>query len=240
MRSLLVIALLALTGCSSSRTELPKQPDAPTSEAIVATVGKDWDKADQKVAAAISIARENADKPAVVRGETAVALSFLPVPDAGELALARARAAKPEDQKAYGDAVAYGKKLLASIDANFAALEAQQKEALRVSQLKDARIKELTAEVERVKKEASANLWTLAGVGCALLGAVSMVFAGPKVGLPLLACGAAIGAFPFIVESEYFGIIAGTTLAAAACLGLWLLWDKVRDKVHQSDEPPKA
>jgi hypothetical protein len=240
VRSLLVIALLALTGCSSSRTELPKQPDAPTSEAIVATVGKDWDKADQKVAAAISIARENADKPAVVRGETAVALSFLPVPDAGELALARARAAKPEDQKAYGDAVAYGKKLLASIDANFAALEAQQKEALRVSQLKDARIKELTAEVERVKKEASANLWTLAGVGCALLGAVSMVFAGPKVGLPLLACGAAIGAFPFIVESEYFGIIAGTTLAAAACLGLWLLWDKVRDKVHQSDEPPKA
>jgi len=239
VRSLLVIALLALTGCSSSRPELPVQPDAPTSEAVVTTIGKEWDKADQKVAAAISIARENADKPAVVRGETAVALSFLPAPEAGELALARARAAKPEDQKAYGDAVAYGKKLLASIDANFAALEAQQKEALRISQLKDARIKELTAEVERVKQEASKNIWTLAGVGCALLGAVSMVFAGPKVGLPLLACGAAIGAFPFVVDSEYFGIIAGTTLAAAACLGLWLLWDKVRDKVHQSDEPPQ-
>jgi hypothetical protein len=237
MRSLLVIALL-MAGCATSKAPLPVQPDAPTSEAIVTTVGKDWDKADQKVAAAISIARENADKPAVVRGETAVALSFLPAPEAGELALARARAAKPEDQKAYGDAVAYGKKLLASIDANWAKVEADQKEALRVSQLKDRRIEELTAEVERVKKDAAANLWTMAAVGTAVLGALAMAFAGPKIGISLLASSAAIGAFPFIVESEYFGIIVGTSLALAACLGLYWLWDRVRDSANKSDEQP--
>jgi hypothetical protein len=239
VRLLLAICVTLLAGCATSKPPLPVQPDAPTTEAVVTNLGKEWDKADQKVAAAISIARENADKPAVVRGETAVALSFLPVPDAGELALARARAAKPEDQKAYGDAVAYGKKLLASIDANWAKVEADQKEALRVSQLKDRRIEELTAEVERVKKDAAANLWTLAGVGCALIGALATAFVGPKVGIPLLACGAAIGAFPFVIDSEYFNIIAGSTLALVAALGIWYLWDKVRDKVNAPYEPPQ-
>lgn len=228
-----------MAGCAASKPPLPVQPDAPTKESAVSTVGKEWDKADQKVAAAISIARENAEKPEVVKAETSVALSFLPAPEAGELAIARARAANPADQKAYGDAVAFGKKLLASIDANWAKVEADQKEALRVSQLKDRRIEELTAEVERVKKDAAANLWTLAGVGIAVVGAIATAFVGPKVGIPLLACGAAIGAFPFVIDSEYFNIIAGSTLALAAALGIWYLWDKVRDKVNAPYEPPQ-
>ena len=237
MRSLLVIALLALTGCSSFKPPLPVQPDAPTSEAAVTTVGKEWDKADQKVAAAISIARENAERPEVVKAETSVALSFLPAPEAGELALARARAAKA-DQKDYTAAVAFGKNLLAKIDSDWAKVEADQKEALRVSQLKDRRIEELTAEVERVKKDAASNLWTMAAVGTAVVGALAMAFLGPKTGISLLASAAAIGAFPFVVDSEYFTIIAGCTLAAAAALGLWVIWDKARDQVHKSDEQP--
>ena len=238
MRLLLVISLL-MAGCAASKAPLPEQPNAPTSEGIVATVGKQWDQADQKVAASVAIARENADKPEVVRSETSVALSFLPTPEAGELALARARAAKA-DQKDYAEAVAFGKKLLAQIDANWAKVEADNREALRVSQLKDARIKELTAEVERVKKEASANLWTMAGVGIAVIGAIAMAFTGPKVGVPLLLSGAAIGAFPFIVESEYFSYVVGISLALAAGLGIWYLYDRVSDKVHESDDHPKA
>ena len=235
MRSLLVIAL-CLTGCAASRPALPEQPNAPTSEGIVTTVGKQWDKADQKVAASVAIARENAEKPEVVRSETTVALSFLPVPSPEELALARQRAAKA-DQKDYAEAVAYGKKLLASIDANWAKVEADNREALRVSQLKDARIVELTSEVERVKREASANLWTMAGVGIAVIGAIAMAFTGPKVGIPLLLSGAAIGAFPFVVDSEYFSYIVGTTLALAAGLGIWYLWDKVKDANNENDPP---
>ena len=228
-----------MAGCAASKAPLPEQPNAPTSEGIVATVGKQWDQADQKVAASVAIARENADKPEVVRSETSVALSFLPTPEAGELALARARAAKA-DQKDYAEAVAFGKKLLAQIDANWAKVEADNREALRVSQLKDARIKELTAEVERVKKEASANLWTMAGVGIAVIGAIAMAFTGPRIGVPLLLSGSAIGAFPFIVESEYFSYIVGISLALAAGLGIWYLYDRVSDKVHESDEHPKA
>ena len=238
MRYALVISLL-MAGCAASKAPLPEQPNAPTSEGIVATVGKQWDQADQKVAASVAIARENADKPEVVRSETSVALSFLPAPEAGELAVARARAAK-NDPKEAAAAVAFGKNLLASIDKNWAKVEADNREALRVSQLKDARIKELTAEVERVKKEASANLWTMAGVGIAVIGAIATAFTGPRIGVPLLLSGAAIGAFPYIVESEYFSYIIGVSLALAAGLGIWYLYDRVSDKVHESDEHPKA
>ena len=240
MRLALVIAL-CLTGCSTSRPPLPEQPNAPTDTGIVQSVGKDWDKIDQKVAASVAIARENAEKPEVVRSETSVALSFLPAPSPEELALARQRAAKA-DQKDYADAVAYGKKLLAKIDADWAKVEAANAESLRISQLKDARIKELTAEVERVKKDMASQMWTMAAVGTAVIGALAMAFAGPKIGISLLASAAAIGAFPFVVESEYFGIIVGTTLALAAAIGLWVIWDKARDQVHKSDEqsPPKV
>jgi hypothetical protein len=225
-----------MAGCASSPKALPVQPNAPTSEGIVATVGKQWDIAEQKVASSVTIIREQADKPDVVRSEATVALSFLPVPSEPELALVRQRAASGKN---YAEAVTFGKKLLADIDKNWAKVEADNREALRVSQLKDARIVELTAEVERVKREAAANLWTMAGVGIAVIGAIATAFAGPKVGIPLLLSGAAIGAFPFVVDSEYFSYIAGGTLALAAGLGIYWLWDRVRDSANAPYEPPQ-
>jgi len=249
VRSLLVIALLALTaGCVTSRLPIPEQPNAPTSVGIVDTVGKQWDQADQKVAASVSIARENADRPEVVRSETTVALSFLPAPEAGELALARARAAKA-DQKDYAAAEAFGKKLLAQIDSNWAKVEADNREALRVSQLKDARIAELTADIDRVKAEASRNIWTLTGAGLAVIGALAFAFGGgARVGLPLLISGAFCGAVPHIIDSPYFNWLALGTAACVAGLGLWWLADKVHDKVnappadhtHDDDQAPKV
>ena len=229
-----------MAGCStSSQAPLPKQPDAPTSETSVATVGKEWDKADQKVAAAVSIARENAEKPEVVKAETSVALSYLPAPSPEELALARQRAAKA-DQKDYAQAVDFGKKLLSKIDADWAKVNADTAEAKRVSGLKDARIKELTAEVEQTKKDAAKNIWTITGAALAVIGAIATAFTGPKIGIPLILCGAFCGAVPFIIDSEYFSYIAGTTLAACAGLGIWFVWDKVRDANKASDyEPPK-
>ncbi len=238
MRSLLAICVTLLAGCATSPDPLPVQPPGPTSPSVVATVSKQWDTADAKVSAAISIAKENADKPEVVRSEAAVALSFLPSPDAGELAIARARAAKA-DQKDYAQAEAFGKKLLSQIDTSWLRVQADHSEALRVSQLKDARIVELTKAVEQAKKDMAASLWTMAAVATAVLGAFAMAFAGPRIGISLLASSAAIGAFPFIVESEYFGIIVGTSLALAACLGLYWLWDRVRDSANAPYEPPQ-
>ena len=238
MRYLLVISLL-MAGCATSPKALPEQPLGPTSPSVVATVSKQWDQADAKVSAAISIAKENADKPAVVRSETAVALSFLPPPEAGELAIARARAANPADRKTYDQAEAYGKRLLAQIDTSWLKVQTDTFEALRVSQLKDARIVELTKAVDQAKKDAAANMWTLAGIAVAVLGAAAMVFAGPRIGGTLLASGAAIGAFPFVVDSPYFTYIAGGTLALAAGLGIYWLWDRVRDSANAPYEPPQ-
>ena len=238
MRSLLVIAL-CLTGCATSPTDpLPKQPDAPTSKAVVTTLGKDLDKTDHRVASALVAIERNADKPKVVVAESRLAQSYLPAPPEGDVAFAVARASKA-DPIDYKKQMEFGRKLATAVTLAWEKLEADQKEALRVSQLKDKRIEELTQEVVRVKKEASNNVWTMAGVGCALLGAVSLVFAGPKVGLPLLACGAAIGAFPFVVDSPYWNYIAGGTLALAAGLGIYWLWDRVRDSANAPYEPPQ-
>jgi len=78
----------------------------------------------------------------------------------------------------------------------------------------------------------------MAAVGTAVAGALAMAFIGPKVGVSLLLSAGAIGAFPFIVESEYFAYIVGTALALAAGLGLWYLWDKVKDANNKPDEQP--
>ena len=231
------VSLLA-NGCASIRPAIPEQPNAPTSEGVVATVGKQWDQADQKVAASVSIAREMADRPDIVRSETSVALSFLPPVEAGELAVARARAIKADPNEA-ADAQAFGKKLLSQIDTSWLRVVADQKEAHRVSQLKDARIVELTKAVEQAKKDMAASLWSLAGIAVAVLGAAAMVFTGPRIGGTLLACGAAIGAFPFVVDSPYWNYIAGGTLTLAAGLGIYWLWDRVRDSANAPYEPPQ-
>lgn len=224
-----------LVGCSSSKLpELPVQPNAPTSESIVQTVGKEWDKADQKVAASVTIARENAEKPEVVRSETSVALSYLPPASPEELALARQRAAKA-DQKDYAEAVAYGKKLLAKIDADWAKVQADQKEAARVSKLKDDRIAELAKEVERVKRDAAEQVWTFTGAGLVVIGGLACAFASLRVGIPILLCGAFAGAIPFIYDSPYFTAISAATLAVCAGLGIWWAYDRVKDSVNASD-----
>lgn len=242
MRLLLVIALVALAGCKSKPTDepLPKQPDAPTKPDAVATLGKDLDKTDHRVASALVAIERNADKPKVVVAESRLAQSYLPQPPEADVAFALARAGRagtPQGDIDYAKQMAFGRQLATAVNKAWERLEADQAEAKRVSQLKDARIVELTKEVEAVRKEASRNIWTLAGAGLAVLGAVTTAFAGPRIGLPLLACGAAMGAFPFVVESPHFDLIVTITLGCGAALLIWLAWDFIRDKVNA--KPPQ-
>ena len=238
MRSLLaVIAFAVLAGCSTAPDPLPKQPDAPTSKAVVTTLGKDLDKTDHRVGAALVAIERNADKPKVVVAESRLAQSYLPAPPEGDIAFALARATKA-DPIDYKKQMEFGRKLATAVTLAWEKLEADQKEALRVSQLKDARIVELTKAVEQAKKDAAANLWTLAGVGIAVIGAIATATVGPKVGIPLLLSGAAIGAFPVIADSEWFSLTVITAIGLALCLGLWYLWDKIKDANNKPDEQP--
>ena len=246
MRLLLVIAALALTGCSLFRSSpadapLPVQPPGPTKPDVVATLGKDLDKTDHRVASALVAIERNADKPKVVVAESRLAQSYLPAPPESDVAFAMARATKA-DPVDYQKQMAFGRQLATAVTKAWERLEADQAEALRVSQLKDARIVELTKEVERVKKDASAQTWTLVGAGLAVVGALTTAFMGPRIGIPLLLCGAFCGSVPFIIDSPYFEYIAGGTLLVCSGLGLWWLADKVRDSVNKpnDDVPPQA
>ena len=235
MRSLLVIAL-CLTGCSTSLDPLPKQPDAPTTKAVVTTLGADLDKTDHRVASALVAIERNADKPKVVVAESRLAQSYLPAPPEGDVAFALARASKA-DPIDYKKQMEFGRKLATAVTLAWEKLEADQKEALRISQLKDARIVELTAEVERVKQEASRDVWTLTGAALAVIGALAFAFgAGPRVGLPLLLCGAFCGALPHIIDSPAFLWVGIATVAIASGLFLWWLWDKVSDAVQDKKD----
>ena len=226
-----------MAGCTTSRPALPEAVPAPKAVSLD-KVGSQLDVIDSRVAAAVAVAREAnaASKPAVVESELSVASSFLPKPTEGDVAFARQRSEKatPAEYEAQRKKAAQKQ---AEAEKAWTTLEGQVEQNKAALSARDARIAELTAEVERVKREASANLWTMAGVGCALLGAVAMVFAGPKVGIPLLLSGAAIGAFPFVVDSEYFSYIAAASLALACGLGLWYLWDKVKDANNENDPP---
>jgi hypothetical protein len=234
---LLVIALVALAGCKSTPKlePLPVQPPAPTKPDVVQTLGKDLDKTDHRVASALVAIEKNADKPKVVVAESRLAQSYLPAPPEADVSFAMARATKA-DPVDYAKQMEFGRKLATAVNKAWEKLEADQKEAARVSGLKDARIVELQAEVERVKKDASAQTWTLVGAGLAVIGALTTAFMGPRIGLPLLLCGAFCGSVPFIIDSPWFEYAAGATLVISCGLGLWWLADKVHDAVQDKKD----
>jgi len=236
---LAVIALVALAGCKSKPSDVPLPPAIATPKEVALTsVGSTLDVIDSRVAAAVTIAREanTAGKPAVVESELSVAGSFLPKPTEGDLAYARQRSEKasPADYEAQRKKAAEKQK---AAEAAWADLEKQVAANKAALSLRDARIVELTKEIEAVRKEGSRNLWSLGGVAVAVCGALAFAFTGPRIGLPLLACGAAMGAFPFVVESPHFDLIVTVTLGCGAALLIWLAWDFIRDKVNA--KPPQ-
>jgi hypothetical protein len=236
-RVAIVVLPLFLIGCSSIDKELP--PANPTPKlAELDQVGKELDVIDSRVAAAVVVAREAnaAGKPAVVESELSVAASSLPKATEGDLAYARQRSEKatPAEYEAQRKKAAEKQK---QVEKEWELLEDQVKTNKAAIEARDKRIVELQNEMVRVKKDASANLWTLAGIAMSAAGAACMVFMGPKTGLPLLGCGIAMGAVPFVIDSQYFGIIVACTLSCLALLALWYAWDWVRDRTNAKPSP---
>ena len=238
MRLLLaVIAFAVLAGCKSTpKAELPAAVPAPKAPDLTA-VGSTLDVIDSRVAAAVTVAREanTAGKPSVVEEELSVASSFLPKPTEGDLAYARQRSEKasPADYERQRAKAAEKQKAAEQAWTNLEAQVAASKAALLA---RDKRIEELTQEVVRVKQEASNNIWTLVGAGLAVIGALTTAFMGPRIGIPLLLCGAFCGSVPFIIDSPWFEYAAGATIVISCGLGLWWLADRVKDSVDESDK----
>jgi hypothetical protein len=236
MRLSLVIGLLMISGCSTAPAPLPIQPTAPTDSKNLSTLGEEIDISENRVAASLVAIERNADKPAVVTAEAKLGQAYLARPSEGDIAFALARASAA-DPAAYAKQAEYGKRLLAAVDSKWTRLEADQKEALRVSALKDQRIAELTKQIERVKAQASKDIWSITGAGLAVIGALAFSFGGgPRVGLPILLCAGFCGALPHIIDSPAFLWVSISTAAIASGLFLWWLADKVSDAVQDKKD----
>jgi hypothetical protein len=238
VRLLLVIAALALTGCSlfrSSPTDvpLPKQPDAPTTPSVVQTLGKDLDKTDHRVAASLVAIERNADKPKVVVAESRLAQSYLPQPPEADVAFAMARATKA-DPIDYAKQMEFGRKLATAVNRAWEKLEADQAEAKRVSGLKDKRIEDLTAALKESEESAnksplrvSAGFCFLAALGLAIVG--QYLRAGACVAL-----GGILIGISTILSSPWFIWSLIATVVVVLALGVWVVFDMARDKVNSN------
>lgn len=223
MRRILVIAVLLLAGCATTNpdTSGTGTPTPPADN--FAKVGDQLDKADQRIAAAITVARENAESPAVVRAETGVALSFLPKPDQTAVDYVRARVAR-NNLEEYSRAEDAGRKLLTVINANWdkaAADAAKNKAALDTA---NKQIEKLRAEIEEVRTEGVRNAFAVAA-GICFLAALGMALLGQYVraGAAFL-IGGAIGSLPFVFNSPYFVPAVGFLVV----FFLGLAWLKLR------------
>jgi hypothetical protein len=234
----LIPFLLLLVGCTT-KVDPSKVSTTPAPEPInLAAVGQGLDVIDSRVAASVVVSREliQGGKPGKADQELSIAQSLLPRPAENDVAYARQRSEKASDAE-YEVQRKKAEAKQKAMEDNWKVLETQvakNKEALKA---KDDRIAELTAEVDRIKREADRNLWSMAGVAVAVCGALATAFASPKAGVPLLACGAAIGAFPHVVDSEYFPIIVGVFLALSGAIGIWFIWDYARDRINPPNPP---
>lgn len=220
MHRILGITLLALVACTPAQDT--NGTGTPTAD--LGTLGTQIDKADQRVAAAVTIARENADKPDVVKAETGVALAYLPKPDAQTLDYVRNRVtrANPEEYKRAEDA---GRKLLAVIDANFAKAEQDAQKNKAALENANKQIAALKAEVEQVRTEGVRNAFAVAA-GICFLAALAMALLGQylRAGAAFV-IGGAIGSLPFVFNSPYFMPAVGVLVLVALVFG-WLQFRK--------------
>ncbi len=219
---------LLLVACATAPEPNPT-PAANPDE--LAQVGDKIDRSEQLAAAAVTVAVEQADKPGVVKAEGKVALAYLVAPTDADVALARQRAstASPE---AYDKQLAEAKQMQDKIEAMWKKAEDDAKKSKADIQALKDRNAELLKEVDRVKKEASQNIWSITGAFLVVAGGLACAFASIRVGIPIIIAGAFAGAVPFIIESEYFSWVMGGTLIACASLAIWFLYDKVRDAVN--------
>lgn len=243
MRSILVfLAIVALTGCPTTQPPDTLGTGTPTTNpADLARLGTQIDKSDQRVAASIAVASENADKPAVVKAELGVASSYLPRPDAAHLDYVRARVgrANPEEYKRAEDA---GRKLLAVIDANFA--KAEQDAAKNKAALDAANCKIAKLEADLVQAKKDIVTYACAGIGGLLaLAAVGLLWARQIMGAVAAAVGsAALLSFPALVDTPWFlpslaGVGGVSVLGAGAYL---LLTRKPSQKPAEAPFPDAA
>lgn len=223
MRFLLLSFML--TGCCLWNN----QPESTKS--ALDNLDKRIDKADSKVAAAVTVMVENKAKPVVVENEGKVALAHLQPPSGPDLAEARERASKG-DPKAYNDEVTKARDMLVKVEQDWQTAKSK-------AQDNENQIIALKKQLDDADRRSDSRTWALAGVMMLAAGGLLTAFMGPRIGVPLILCAALAGAYPHIFESAYFAYVMASTLTVSAALAIWWLFDFVRDRVNAVDSPKK-
>jgi len=234
MHRILVMSLL-LAGCSTAPT--PTADPVPA-QGTLDVVGKKEDKLESRTAAAVSVAKENADKPEVVRSELTVAEAGLPKPSPEDLAFAKARAAKA-DPKQYEANVANAAKAKADIDAMWSKMEAEQKANAEVMSEMAKHIEALKQQLEQAKRDGQRNLYTLVAAGMMVIGGVAFAFGRLMIAAGFLVSGVCIGAVPFLLDSAWFLPSVGGVFLLGLLIGGWHLYSGHLKKDHAPQEEDK-
>jgi len=236
MHRILVISLL-LAGCAT--TPAPT-PDPVPAQGTLDVVGKKEDKLESRTAAAVSVAKTNADQPAIVRAELTVAEAGLPKPSAEDLAYAQARALKA-DPKAYEANVANAAAARADINAMWLKLEAEQKQNAEAMSKMVGEIDTLKKQVDEAKKEGQRNLYTLVAAGMMVLGGLAVAFGRVMIGAGLLLSGICIGAVPYLLDSAWFLPSVGGLFLLGLIVGGWHVYrGHLNDKHNDPPQSPSA
>ena len=236
--SFAVVALIALSGCDSIPPAIV-QPPGPTSATAVQVAAAVQDNVDGKVAAAVTVARENLDKPKVADQELGVALSLLDKPSESELALARQRSERASAAD-YDAARKFGQKLLASLDAAQARIKADQEAAAKASAAKDARIADLSAELARVKAEGPRQT-VLAVSGVCFLAALVLGLIGQYVRAGVsFAMGTLTASLPILFDSKWFVPTLGGLLICVVAAEAVALFLRTRRPSPDAEAPAKV
>ena len=88
-------------------------------------------------------------------------------------------------------------------------------------------------------KKSSLFVWTITGAILVVIGSLACAFSSIRVGIPIVLAGAFAGSLPYVLETEYFSWVAGSTLLAFASLAIWWLYDKIRDNINDGNTDPK-
>ena len=229
-----------MAGCGTTKPQEPNPTPAPASVNLEA-VGAGLDQIDSKVAASVAVAREanKAGAPHKVEAELGIAAASLPPAQPGDLAIARLRAdkASPQEYQTHMKAAEAKQK---ELEAAWVTLNAQAKANKAALESKDKKIEDLNRQIETIKKEASRDIFTLTGAFLVVAGGLACAFASVRIGIPIILAGFFSAAVPYIIDSEWFGWLAGATLLASAGLFIYWLWDRVRDDVNDNHKPQDA
>ena len=234
MHRILVMSLL-LAGCSTAPT--PTADPVPA-QGTLTTVEKKEEKLESRTSAAVAVAKENADTPAIVRAELSIAQAGLPVPTPEDLAFAKARAAKA-DPKQYEANAANAAKAKADIDAMWSKMEAEQRANAEVMSKMTGQIDTLKQQVEEAKREGQRNLYAMVAAGMMVLGGFAIAFGRVMIGAGLLVSGVCIGAVPFLLDSAWFLPSVGGVFLLGLLIGGWHLYSGHLKKDHAPQEEDK-